>query len=68
MKASRENLVVLRGALAAEPQERTLPTGSVAVQFDVRTTLGDAGDRSGGIRAGVVDRPVTRRPGGARSR
>ena len=47
MKASRENLVVLRGALAAEPQERTLPTGSVAVQFDVRTALGDAGDGAG---------------------
>ena len=44
MNASRQNLVVLRGALAAEPQERTLPSGSVAVQFDVRTTLGDAGD------------------------
>ena len=44
MNASRQNLVVLRGALAAEPQERTLPSGSVAVQFDVRTALGDAGD------------------------
>ncbi len=44
MNASRQNLVVLRGVLAAEPQERTLPSGSVAVQFDVRTALGDAGD------------------------
>ena len=44
MNASRQNLVVLRGALAAEPQDRTLPSGSVAVQFDVRTALGDAGD------------------------
>ena len=35
MNASRQNLVVLRGVLAAEPQERTLPSGSVAVQFDV---------------------------------
>ena len=44
MNASRQNLVVLRGVLTAEPQERTLPTGAVAVQFDVRTALGDAGD------------------------
>ena len=44
MNSSRQNLVVLRGVLVAEPQERTLPTGAVAVQFDVRTALGDAGD------------------------
>ena len=44
METSRQNLVVLRGVLTAEPQERTLPTGAVAVQFDVRTTLGGEGD------------------------
>lgn len=36
------NLVVLRGCITSELQHRELPSGAVAVQFDVRTVLSDA--------------------------
>ena len=36
------NLVVLRGALRAEPVERELPSGARVVQFDVATELDGA--------------------------
>jgi single-strand DNA-binding protein len=38
---SERNVVVLRGALAAEPRTRELPSGSVLTQLDVTTR--DAG-------------------------
>ena len=34
---SLRNVVVLRGALAAEPRQRELPSSSVVAQFDVTT-------------------------------
>jgi single-strand DNA-binding protein len=42
---SERNLVVLRGALTAEPRTRELPSGSVLSQFDV-TTRDDGGTQS----------------------
>jgi len=33
------NLVVLRGAVRSEPVERTLPSGSLVVQFDISAPL-----------------------------
>ncbi len=61
MNASRQNLVVLRGVLVAEPQERTLPTGAVAVQFDVRTTLVGDGDRAATVPVSWIDPPPAER-------
>jgi single-strand DNA-binding protein len=37
MSMSRQNVVVLRGVLAAEPRRRELPSGSVIAQFDFTT-------------------------------
>lgn len=51
----RQNLVVLRGAVVAPPQPRTLPSGSVVVQFDVRTSLGP--DGTGGAASVPVSWP-----------
>ena len=42
---SERNLVVLRGALTAEPRTRELPSGSVLSQFDV-TTRDEGGTQS----------------------
>jgi single-strand DNA-binding protein len=42
---SVRNLVVLRGALVAEPRQRELPSGSVILQFDV-TTRDEAGTQT----------------------
>jgi hypothetical protein len=39
---SENNLVVLRGTLAADPRSRELPSGTVVLQFDV-TTRDDGG-------------------------
>lgn len=39
----RSNLVVLRGAVTVDPQSRSLPSGAVAVQFDLRTVIDDGG-------------------------
>jgi single-strand DNA-binding protein len=35
---ARSNLVILRGVVTADGVDRQLPSGSVAMQFDVRTT------------------------------
>ena len=37
---SENNLVVLRGTIGAEPQQRELPSGTVLCQFDVTTRDG----------------------------
>jgi single-strand DNA-binding protein len=37
---TNNNLVVLRGTVSGDIVERELPSGSVAVQFDVRTEIG----------------------------
>ncbi len=37
------NLAVLRGSVRGDATERTLPSGSVSVQFDVTTTIRSAG-------------------------
>jgi single-strand DNA-binding protein len=42
---SENNLVVLRGTLAADPRPRELPSGSTLLQFDV-TTRDDSGTHS----------------------
>jgi single-strand DNA-binding protein len=42
---SENNLVVLRGTLAADPRSRELPSGTVVLQFDV-TTRDDGGTQS----------------------
>jgi single-strand DNA-binding protein len=42
---SENNLVILRGTLAADPRTRELPSGSVLLQFDV-TTRDESGTQS----------------------
>jgi single-strand DNA-binding protein len=47
--SSHLNVVVLRGTIASDVLSRQLPSGSCAVQFDVRTvTTESAGDGAGG--------------------
>ena len=61
---TNHNLVVLHGTVSGDIIERQLPSGSVAVQFDVRTEIGDVDD----IGQRVVDRSRRRRSIGTRRR
>ncbi len=42
---SENNIVILRGTLAADPRPRELPSGSILLQFDV-TTRDESGTQS----------------------
>lgn len=42
-QSAHMNVVVLRGVMSSEPVSRQLPAGNCAVQFDVRTVLGESG-------------------------
>ena len=56
----RQNLAVLRGTLTTDPHERPLPSGAVAVQFDVRTLLG-GGPATTTVPVSWIDPPATDR-------
>jgi single-strand DNA-binding protein len=52
------NLAVVRGSVRGDATQRTLPSGSVSMQFDVTTTIRSAG-RSTGVSVPVswIDPP-----------
>jgi len=54
------NLVVLRGVVNADIVDRTLPSGSVAIQFDVRTPSGPASP-AGSVNVSWIDPPADAR-------
>jgi single-strand DNA-binding protein len=49
------NVVVLRGVMSTEPVSRRLPAGTCAVQFDVRTVLGE----SSSVPVSWIDPPAS---------
>ncbi|MGA7757992.1 MAG: hypothetical protein WCA57_09105 [Ilumatobacteraceae bacterium] len=52
------NLAVLRGRVRGDATDRTLPSGSVSVQFDVTTTVGSAGrSRKMSVPVSWIDPP-----------